>query len=176
LGSTVVSGHTVLGMGGEVCFGTTGGCAGAFTPDNTKSFLMRTPVTKQYLLLALYGDISDSTFDSTGHLGGLNTTLPTAGWTARNDFYVYHGADCPSSAINGPGDYYASIPPTAIHLTNRSLHGQAGAGVQQDAFYVPVLVKLVPGDCLVTLFGMDGVGSFNAEDAVRALVAELPEP
>ena len=90
--------QSVLGAGGEFCFGQSWGCQAA-TTDDTQSFAAITPVPQPTRLVALYGDISDSTFDGTSTFG----PLPAGAWTATNDFYVYHGAECSSLGVIGHG-------------------------------------------------------------------------
>ena len=162
--------QSVIGMGGEFCFGQSWGCQGA-TTDDSLSFALVTPVTQTTQLVALYGDISDSTFDGTSSFGA----PPAGAWTAANDFYVYHGSDCSTfgvtSGIAGPADYYASIPGDATALLSVPLSGN-GIGVST----VPVFqsfsnVTLNAGDCLVTLWGLQGGGGFDNETQVTALVA-----
>ncbi len=160
--------QSILGAGGEFCFGQSWGCQLA-TTDPTKSFATVTPISQATQLVALYGDISDSTFDGTASFGA----PPSGAWTATNDFYVYHGADCASFGVGsgpaGPGDYYASIPATAQHLLSVPLSG-SGLGVATTQVFQPFSgVPLAAGDCLVTLWGVDAAGGFDDETQVAAL-------
>jgi len=170
----------VIGAAGEFCFGQTWGCQGA-TTDNTKSFANMTPISQRASLQAIWGNISDTTFDGTGSFG----PPPTGSWVATNDVYVYRGSDCGqfSGNVNGPGNYYAQIPPTAVHLLSQPLGGGPGVGVAQTInFLLPGLtngfavyqtysnVTLNPGDCLVTLYGMQGGGAFDNESQLNAIV------
>lgn len=162
--------QSILGMGGEFCFGQDWGCQAA-TTDDAQSFANLTPITATTQLVALYGDISDSTFDGTATFGA----PPAGAWTATNDFYVYHGSECASfgvaSGIAGPGSYYASIPSDAVHLLSVPLSG-SGIGVAETPVYQTFSnVTLNAGDCLVTLWGLQGGGGFDDETQVFALVA-----
>jgi hypothetical protein len=161
--------QSVLGAGGEFCFGQSWGCQAATTND-AQSFANVTPVTQAQTLVALYGDISDSTFDGTSSFGA----PPAGAWTGTNDFYVYHGAECSSfgvaSGTAGPGSYTASIPADAIHLLSVPLSG-SGIGVSEKPVFQSFSgVSLAAGDCLVTLWGLQGGGGFDNETQVFALV------
>ncbi len=165
--------QSTLGVGGEFCFGQDWGCQGA-TTDNSQSFARVTPITTAAKLIALYGDISDSTFDGSKSFGA----PPTGDWTAENDFFVYHGAgECTfpggvTSGHVGPGDYYHQIPSSAVHLLSVP---RTGKGISVDTAQVYKTfsdVSLEPGDCLVTLWGMHGGGGFDNETQIHALVSE----
>ena len=155
--------------GGEFCFGMNGGCQGS-TTDDTQSFATVTPITTAAQVVALYGDISDSTFDGTASFG----PLPTGAWTATNDFYVYHGSECGafgvSSGIAGPGDFYASIPGDATPLASVPLSGN-GIGVAESQVFQALSVPVAAGDCFVTLWGLSGNGAFDNETQVFTLLA-----
>jgi hypothetical protein len=163
-----------LGIGGEYCFGQDRGCEAA-TTDNSQSFARVTPIVTRSQLIALYGDISDSTFDGSAGFGA----PPTGDWTADNDFYIYHGAaECtfPGGVTSGhvtqPGDYYHQIPSDAVHLLSAPRKG-TGLGVDTAQVYQTFSnVSLEPGDCLITLWGMHGGGGFDNETQVHALIAE----
>ncbi len=161
--------QSVLGAGGEFCFGQSWGCQGATTND-ALSFANVTPIGQAAHLVALYGDISDSTFDGTGTFGA----PPAGAWTATNDIYLYHGAECAAfgvpSGTAGPGDYYASIPADAVHLLSVPLSG-TGIGVSEGpVFKAFSSTALAPGDCLVTLWGLQGGGGFDNETQIFALI------
>jgi hypothetical protein len=162
--------QSLLGAGGEFCFGQNWGCQAATTND-AQSFANVTPIAHASQLVALFGDISDSTFDGTSSFGA----PPPGAWTATNDFYVYHGAECSTfgvaSGTAGPGNYYASIPADAVHLLSVPLSGN-GIGVSEgQVFQSFPSVSLAAGDCLVTLWGLQGGGGFDNETQVFALVA-----
>ena len=161
--------QSVLGAGGEFCFGQSWGCQAATTND-AQSFANVTPISQAAHLVALYGDISDSTFDGTSSFGA----PPAGAWTGANDFYVYHGAECSTfgvaSGTAGPGSYYASIPSDATHLLSVPLSG-SGIGVSETpVFQAFANQPLAAGDCLVTLWGLQGGGGFDNETQVFALV------
>ncbi len=160
--------ESVLGAGGEFCFGQGWGCQAA-TTDDALSFANVTPISQAAHLVALYGDISDSTFDGTSTFGA----PPAGAWTAANDFYVYHGSECAAfgvaSGTAGPGNYYATIPSDAVHLLSVPLSGN-GIGVSTTQVYQAFSsVPLAAGDCLVTLWGLQGGGGFDNETQVFAL-------
>ncbi len=162
--------QSLLGTGGEFCFGQNWGCQLATTNDS-QSFANVTPIGQTTQLIALYGNISDSTFDGTSSFGA----PPAGAWTATNDFYVYHGAECGSfgvtAGVAGPGNYYASIPADANHLLSVPLSGN-GIGVQTVQVFQPFTgLTLNARDCLVTLWGLQGGGGFDNETQVVALVA-----
>jgi hypothetical protein len=162
--------QSILGAGGEFCFGQSWGCQAATTND-ALSFANVTPIAQAAHLVALYGDISDSTFDGTSSFGA----PPAGAWTATNDFYVYHGAECAafgvSSGTAGPGNYYAAIPGDATHLLSVPLSG-SGLGVTTKPVYQAFAsLPLAAGDCLVTLWGLEGGGGFDNETQVFALTA-----
>ncbi len=162
--------QSLLGLGGEFCFGQDWGCQAA-TTDDSQSFALVSPITQTTRLVALYGDISDSTFDGTSSFGA----PPAGAWTASNDFYVYHGSECASfgvaAGIAGPGDYYAAIPADANLLLSVPLSG-SGIGVSTAPVFQPLSnLQVDAGDCLVTLWGLEGGGGFDNETQVTALVA-----
>jgi hypothetical protein len=157
---------TVEGIGGEYCFGQDWGCQGA-TTDDSRSFARVHSITKATTLTALFGDISDSTFDGTSSFGA----PPAGAWTAKNDFYVYHGAECgtvTAADAGSGGDFYASIPPDATHLLSVPLSGN-GIGVSTRGVFQPLSVPLANGDCIVTLWGLEGGGGFDNETQISAL-------
>jgi hypothetical protein len=165
-----VPAQSVLLPGGEFCFGQSGGCQRATTND-ALSFATVTPVSAATNIVALYGDISDSTFDGTASFGA----PPAGAWTATNDFYVYRGSDCAAfgvaSGTAGPGSYYASVPGDAVHLLSVPLAGNGIGATAQQVFQPVSGVSLAAGDCLVTLWGLSGGGAFDNETQVFALTA-----
>jgi hypothetical protein len=162
--------QSILGVNGEFCFGQIEGCQAA-TLDNSQSFANVTPITTQKQLVALYGNITDSTFDGTLLFGA----PPPGAWTSKNDFYIYHGAECSSfgvaSGSAGPGNYYASIPADAVHLLSVPVSGGGISATTQPVFQAFSNTTLMPGDCLVTLWGMDSGGAFDNETQVLALTS-----
>jgi hypothetical protein len=165
-----VPAQSVLLPGGEFCFGQSGGCQRATTND-ALSFATVTPVSAATNIVALYGDISDSTFDGTASFGA----PPPGAWTATNDFYVYRGSDCAAfgvaSGTAGPGSYYASVPGDAVHLLSVPLAGNGIGATAQQVFQPISGVSLAAGDCLITLWGLSGGGAFDNETQVFALTA-----
>ena len=161
--------QSVLGAGGEFCFGQSWGCQAATTND-ALSFANVTPISQAAHLVALYGDISDSTFDGTSTFGA----PPAGAWTATNDFYVYHGAECSAFGVTsgtaGPGNYYASIPADAVHLLSVPLSGNGLGVTEQQVFKSFTGLPLASGDCLVTLWSLQGGGGFDNETQIFALV------
>ncbi len=168
--TTAPSAQRLIGLGGEFCFGQDWGCQRA-TTDDSRSFAKVTPVGQTTRLVALYGDVSDTTFDGTSAFGA----PPAGAWTAKNDFYVYHGAECSSfgvaSGIAGPGDYYGAIPPDATLLLSVPLSGSGIGVATRPVFKTFRNLSIAAGDCLVTLWGLSGGGGFDDETQVAALVA-----
>jgi hypothetical protein len=173
----------MLGLDNEFCFGQNFGCEQA-TTDDRLSFAAVTQVTQRSKLNTIWGNINDSSFDGSTNFG----PLPTGPWTASNDVYLYHGAECRQFAagrsLNGPADYYGQIPEDATHLLSAPLSGNGGAGEGETinsllpgrtsgiAVYQDFkAVTLNAGDCLVELFGMQNTaGAFDNEDQLRAFV------
>lgn len=153
---------TLVSGGSEFCFGQDWGCEDA-TTDNTQSFAAATPFPGNGTLSALVGDISDSTFDGTPEFGA----PPPGAWTARNDFYVYHGAEC--HLASGPGAFYAQIPDDAIHLGSFPISGNK-IGASAIPVFKPLSVPVTTNDCFVTLFGVDSPGGFDNETQVSAVL------
>jgi hypothetical protein len=172
----------ILGMDSEFCFGQNWGCEAA-TTDDTQSFAAVTQVTQRSDLNAIWGNISDSTFDGSADFG----PPPAGPWIAKNDVYLYPASACsqfaPGRSLNGPGNYYAQIPKSAVHLVSAPLTGGVGTGVGETIS--PLLpgwtngievyqnysgITLNAGECLVVLFGMEGTdGAFDNEDQIRAI-------
>src|SRR5215467_3565578 len=73
----------VVGLGDEFCFGQSWGCQIA-SVDTSKSFANIVPIQSRFRLLALYGDMSDSTFTGGRQFG----PPPRGAWGMSNDFYV----------------------------------------------------------------------------------------
>jgi hypothetical protein len=137
------------------------------TRNDALSFVQETKITQPGTLLAFVGDISDSTFA---------IPPPPGHWRTSNDIYLVPGA-CPSDIhVNGGGwtprggYYYSDIPPDAKHLLNAPLHGFEAAAAQEFV-YKPLNVKVEPGDCLLTLFGLDAPqgGGIDSENQVKTL-------
>jgi len=162
--------QSLLIPAGEFCFGQNGGCQ-ASTTNDTQSFATVTPITSTTNLVALYGDISDSTFDGTSSFGA----PPSGAWTATNDFYIYHGTDCASFGVTsgtaGPGNYTTAVPTSATHLLSVPLSGTGIGVAQKQVFQSLSGMTASAGDCLVALWGLQGGGAFDNETQVFALVA-----
>lgn len=173
----------VLGLDSEFCFGQNWGCEGATTNDG-QSFAAVTPITQRSNLQAIWGNISDSTFDGSSNFG----PLPTRPWTAANDVYLYHASDCAQfpagRSFNGPGDFANRIPRDAIHLLTAPLTGSGGVGAGEtinnllpgltngiDVYKTFSDVTLNAGECLVVLYSVEKThGAFDNEDQLHAIV------
>jgi hypothetical protein len=143
-----------------------------------------TQVTQRSTLNAIWGNISDSTFDGSDNFG----PLPAGPWSSTNEVWVYPAAECaqfpPGRSYNGPGEYTRQIPPGAIPLVSAPLSGSGGAAAGET--YNSLLagpttgvivyktfsgVTLNAGECLVVLFGVNHTtGAFDNEDQIRAIV------
>lgn len=160
----------LLGTNQEFVFGIYIGPGS--TKNDALSFVQETKITQAGTLLAFVGDISDSTF----------AIPPPAGyWRTSNDIYLVPGA-CPSDipVTHGGwtakgGDYYSDLPPDARHLLSVPLSGFATMAAQRFV-YKPFHVKIEPGDCLLTMFGLKAPkgGGIDSENQVKTLF--LPEP
>ena len=76
-----------------------------------------------------------------------------------------------ASGTAGPGGYYASVPADAVHLLSVP-HSGTGIGVSEGPVFQPFSNQpLAAGDCLVTLWGLQGGGGFDDETQIFALVA-----
>lgn len=181
------SSSQMVGLGSEFCFGQNWGCQLA-TTDDTQSFASVIPITQRSSLNAIWGNISDSTFDGSSMFG----PPPSGPWTSLNDVYIYHGAECQqfpppkqgSTVSQSSGNYYSLIPGDATHLVSAPLSGSGGVGEGQTINYLlPGLmngiavyqtfsnVTLNAGDCLVNLYGLQGTtGAFDNEDQLNAVV------
>jgi hypothetical protein len=137
------------------------------TRNDALSFAQETEITQSGTLLALVGDISDSTF---------NIPPPPGHWRTSNDIYLVPGG-CPSDIpVNHRGwtpkggYYYSDIPPDAKHLLSAPLQGFQVAAATEFV-YKPLNVKVEPGDCLLTLFGLKAPqgGGIDSENQVKTL-------
>ena len=127
------------------------------------------PVQEAGTLLAVYGDISDSTFGP----GSLDSFGSGPGpWAIANDYYVYHHCLL-RPGLSGPSDFYATIPPDATKLDAVEMRGCGQVALQQPVYRAIPGVALRPGDCLVHLIHMTAAsdqGGIDAENQVFALV------
>jgi len=136
------------------------------TANDALSFVQETRIPQAGTLLALVGDISDSTFD---------IPPPPGNWETTNDIYLVPG-HCPSDIhVNGGGwtpkggHYYADIPHDAQHLLNMPLKGFHAMDAQTFV-YQPIDVQVQRGDCLLTLFGLKAPkGGIDSENQVKTL-------
>jgi len=155
----------LLGTNQEFVFGIYIGPGS--TKNDSLSFVQETKITQAGTLLAFVGDISDSTF---------GITPPPGHWRTTNDIYLVPGR-CPSNIhVNSggwtpkAGDYYSDIPDDAKHLLSAPLEGFQTMAAQ-TFLYKPEDVKVEPGDCLLTLFGLKAPkgGGIDSENQVKAL-------
>ena len=174
--------NTVIGVGGEYCFGQNGGCQNATAIDG-EAFAVPIPLQAAGRLLELYGDISDSTFDGTED----NGPLPTgASWGSINDFYLLPGGcgifeeNLNSQGFPNPAPLSTLrswLPHDALHLASFPFVDRVSTGESSKAalqgqveniFSVPV--KVNSGDCIVVIYGRTGNGATDNETQVNALV------
>jgi hypothetical protein len=162
------TGPAIMNIGGEFCFGQSWGCQRA-TTNTALSFANVTAIGAPHRLIALFGNISDSTFDGSATFGA----PPAGAWTAHNDVYVYHAAACAAlgatGGLAGPANFYGQIPADAIHVLSAPISGNR-IGAQAVPVFQPLSVPLVAGDCLVTLYGLSGGGGFDNESQIQALL------
>jgi len=174
--------NIVTGVGGEYCFGRTGGCQNATEIDG-EGFAVPIPLLQAGHLLELYGNISDSTFDGTKEQGPLPTG---ASWGSSNDFYLLPGGcgifeeNLNSGGFPNPAPMstlHSWLPKDALHLASvplvdRTLPGATTkASLQsqvENIFSAPV--KVNAGDCIVVIYGRTGNGATDNETQVNALV------
>lgn len=173
--------NTVTTVGGEYCFGMSGGCQNA-TGIDTEGFAAAFPIETTGHLLELYGNISDSTFDGTKAYG----PLPSGSWGAENDFYLLPGGcgifleNLNFQGFSNPAPLstlYNWLPSDALHLASVPLVDRAPNGVTskvplqssvETVFSVPV--KVNAGDCFVVIYGRTGNGATDNETQVNALL------
>jgi hypothetical protein len=154
----------LLGTNQEFVFGIYIGPGSA--RNDALSFVQETRITQPGTLLAFVGDISDSTF---------YIPPPPGHWRTSNDIYLVRG-QCPSDIhVNSGGwtpkggDYYADIPPGARHLLSVPLLGFQTMAAQKFV-YKTANVKVEPGDCLLTMFGLKAPdGGVDSENQVKTL-------
>jgi hypothetical protein len=173
--------NTVVDLSGEYCFGQNWGCQNATTDDGMG---FGVPVTMPAgHLVALFGNIGDSTFDGTETFGPLPTG---SAWGAANDFFLLPGG-CGKFGenLNGQGfpnpvllsTLYSWLPETASHLESVPLeykipdggNGKATLHRQVERnFQTPVTVN--SGDCMVVIYGRQGDGATDNETQVKAVL------
>jgi hypothetical protein len=178
---TTANPNTVLSLGGEYCFGRTGGCENATGIDG-EGFAVPFPQPTAGHLVEIYGDISDSTFDGTKEQG----PLPTGSWGAGNDFYLLPGGcgifteNLNSQGFPNPAPLstlHSWLPKDALHLASIPLVDRTPPGATSKAplqsqveniFSVPV--KVNAGDCIVVIYGRSGNGATDNETQVNGLM------
>jgi hypothetical protein len=174
--------NTVIGVGGEYCFGQNWGCQNATAIDG-EGFAVPIPMLSSGHLLELYGNISDSTFDGTNSYG----PLPRGSWGSVNDFYLLPGGcgifeeNLNMQGFPNPAPLstlHSWLPKDALHLASipqvdRIAPGTAGKAALQNQveniFSVPI--KVIAGDCMLVIYGRTGNGAIDNETQVNALMA-----
>lgn len=173
--------NTVLGFGGEYCFGQNWGCQNA-TVDDRDGFAVPIPVPAGHLV-ELYGSISDSTFDGTDNFG----PLPTGEvWGATNNFYLLPGG-CGKFGNNLNNQGFPNplplatlnswLPGNALHLESVPMDfaiprdGNSRASLtRQIETFLPYPVKVEAGDCVVVIYGRKGSGATDNETQINAVL------
>ena len=175
--------NTVVGFGGEYCFGQNWGCQNATTNDN-EAFAVPIPMPAAGHLVELYGSISDSTFDGTDNFGPLPTGKV---WGATNNFYLLAGG-CGKfgSNLNSQGfpnpittaKLNSWLPSDAIHLESVPMDDQIPPGVtskmaltRQIETFLPYPVEVNAGDCVVVIYVRKGDGATDNETQINAVLA-----
>jgi hypothetical protein len=156
----------VIGLDDEFCFGQSWGCQIA-SVDPSQAFAKVVPIQSPVRLLALYGNISDSTFTP----GGRFAPPPDGAWSTSNDFYAIKSCSGMPKGIVGPGNLYSQIPAGSINLLNVTMRGNGQRTLQQSVFKAFTGISLQAGDCIAHFVKMNGHGGVDAEDQVFALVA-----
>jgi len=174
--------NTVIGVGGEYCFGQNWGCQNATAIDG-EGFAVPIPMLSSGHLLELYGNISDSTFDGTNSYG----PLPRGSWGSVNDFYLLPGGcgifeeNLNMQGFPNPAPLstlHSWLPKDALHLASipqvdRIAPGTAGKAALQNQveniFSVPI--KVIAGDCMLVIYARTGNGAIDNETQVNALMA-----
>jgi hypothetical protein len=153
----------IIGLDDEFCFGQSWGCQIA-SVDTSQSFANVVSMRSRVKLLALYGDVSDSTFT----LGGRFAPPPDGAWSMANDFYAIRGCAGLPQGLVGPG--HLQVPPGAVTLLDLKMHGNGRGTLQQPVFKEFADVTLEAGDCIAHVVKMEGRGGVDAEAQVFALV------
>jgi hypothetical protein len=153
----------IIGLDDEFCFGQSWGCQIA-SVDTSQSFAKVVSLPSRVRLLALYGNISDSTFT----LGGRFAPPPDGVWRMANDFYAIRGCTGMPQGLVGPG--HLQIPTSSVTLLNVTMHGRGRGTLQQPVFKEFTDVTLEAGDCIAHVVAMEGHGGVDAESQVFALV------
>jgi hypothetical protein len=153
----------IISLDDEFCFGQSWGCQIA-SVDTSQSFANVVSMRSRARLLALYGDVSDSTFT----LGGRFAPPPDGAWSMANDFYAIRGCAGVPQGLVGPGRL--QIPPGAVTLLELTMRGNGRGTLQQPVFKEFSHITLEVGDCLAHVVKMEGRGGVDAEAQVFALM------
>jgi hypothetical protein len=155
-----------LSLDDEFCFDRVSGCQLATRGASPEiAFMKVVPIKQSGVLLALYGDISDSAF------GWGGSEAPKGPWTIDNAYYVYPKCSA-TEGLHGPEDYFAHIPANARKLFSLKMSGKGQSALQQP-LYQALSTALTPGDCLVHLVRLSAaqtLGGVDAESQIMALV------
>jgi hypothetical protein len=169
--------NTVVGVGGEYCFGMIGGCQNS-TDVEGEAFAVPIAMSAGHLL-ELFGNISDGT----NNFG----PLPTESWGSINDFCLLpRGCGVFAENLNVQGfpnpqpllTLHSWLPSDALHLASvpqvdRIPSGKRGKAALENQvetiFSVPV--KVNSGDCMLVIYGRTGNGATDNETQVNALMA-----
>jgi hypothetical protein len=163
LASTAKAAPWIVGLDDEFCFGQSWGCQIA-SADTSQSFAKIVSMPSRVKLLALYGNVSDSSFT----LGGRFAPPPSGAWSTANDFYAIRGCAGVPQGLVGPG--HLQIPVGALSLLKLTMHGNGRGTLQQPVFKAFTDVTLEAGDCIAHVVAMEGHGGVDAESQVFALV------
>jgi hypothetical protein len=153
----------IIGLDDEFCFGQSWGCQIA-SVDTSQSFAKVVSMPSRVRLIALYGNVSDSSFT----LGGRFAPPPDGAWSMANDFYTVRGCTGLPQGLVGPS--HLQIPADAVTLLNVTMHGNGRGTLQQPVFKEFADVTLEVGDCIAHVVKMNGHGGVDAEAQVFALV------
>jgi hypothetical protein len=153
----------IVGLDDEFCFGQSWGCQIA-SLDTSRSFAKVVSMPSRVKLLALYGNVSDSSFT----LGGRFAPPPSGAWSIANDFYAIRGCAGMPQGLVGPG--HLQIPVGSLSLLTVTMHGNGRGTLQQPVFKEFTDVTLEVGDCIAHVVAMEGNGGVDAESQVFALV------
>ena len=157
---------SIIGLDDEFCFGQSWGCQIA-SVNSSRAFAKVIAIQSRVRVLALYGNISDSTFTP----GGRFAPPPDGTWSISNDFYAIKNCSGMPKGLVGPGELYSRIPAGSLNLLNVTMRGNGQQTLQQSVFKAFAEVILEPGDCIGHFVNMTGHGGIDAENQVFALAA-----
>jgi hypothetical protein len=165
-GSAADAPVSLLDLDDEFCFDRESGCELATLGASPEmAFMKVVPIKQSGVLLAVYGDISDSAF------GWGGSEAPKGRWTIDNVYYVYPKCSA-TEGLHGPDDYFAQIPQNARKLFSLRMTGRGQSALQQPV-YQSLSTALEVGDCLVHLVRLGAaqtLGGVDAESQIMALV------